>query len=294
MRDMCIKSHEVCMKSMSDDHKLMDSEEVDEAYETYDSESDIVRDDSDMVLTGVRCCICVETFHESIDLLRNHCMLKHSIELYEDPKENQCIVCGVQYELMEELSNHVSIFNPIGSEEMTHEMEKPPLEIRTPKYKRNKRTFRGKYKPGLAYKCHICQKNIRGYESHLKTEHPNNPIEFKCHVCPRSYSVMNSLISHMHNVHCDTLKFRCDLCDKIFARNSLMKQHRETAHFNVRKFECDRCHLKFARKQHLSVHAKTHLRQKSLKCKVCNVEFKGQPELNEHLFRHVYGDMQLL
>lgn len=283
LRDMCIKSHEVCLKSMSND----DNKSEDEAYvtETYDSDPDIIKDVSEVILTGARCCICAENF-ESIDLLRNHCLLKHSIELYENPKGAQCMVCGIQYETLEQLTNHISIFNPI------HESvpaEKPSLEIRTPKYKRNKRTFRGKYKPGLAYKCHICKRNIRGYESHLKTEHPNDPIEFKCHVCPRSYSVMNSLISHMHNVHCDAHKFRCDICDKVFARNALMLQHRETTHFNVRKFECDFCHLKFARKQHLSVHAKTHLKHKVLKCKVCNIEFTGQPELDEHLFQHVYG-----
>lgn len=283
---MCIKSHEVCLKSMTtDSNKCMDFEE-DEAYvtETYDSESDIV--------TKARCCICGEMF-DSIDLLRNHCLQTYSIELYEEPQENQCVVCGVQYELTENLFNHISIFNYNELEEQTQEtvQEKPSLEIRFPKYKRNKKTFKDKYKPGLVYKCHICNKNIRGYVSHLKKEHPNDPIEFKCHVCSRSYSVMNSLISHMHNVHCNPLKFRCDICDKAFARNVLMTQHRETVHFNVKKFECDLCHCKFTRKQHLLVHAKAHLKQKSVKCKLCNIEFEGKPELDEHLFKHVYGEI---
>lgn len=275
---MCIKSHEVCVKSMN---KFVDSE-VDEAYitETYDSESDTV--------TGARCCICSETF-ESMDLLRSHCLMSYSTALYEDPQENQCVVCGVQYELSEHLVNHISIFNQHETEERNH-LESQTLELRLPKYRRNKKSFRGKYKPGIAYKCHICHKNIRGYVSHLKREHPNDPTEFRCHVCLRSDSVMNSLISHMHNVHCNPHKFKCDICDKVFARNVLMEQHRETVHFNVKNFECDLCHLKFARKQHLAVHAKVHLKQKLLKCKLCNIEFKEQPELDEHLFKHVYSE----
>lgn len=293
LRDMCIRSHQDCLKTMINDENVKIMMEEDEAYvtETYDSESDVMRDISETTPIVVsRCCICGEMY-ETIELLRNHCLLTHTIELYEEPKKNQCVVCGVEYEKIEQLSSHVSIFTPNIETQSSEITSGTLVEQRQIKYRRNKHKYRGKYKPGLVYKCHVCNKSIRGYASHLKTEHPEEVEEYKCHICTRSYSLMNSLISHMHNVHCDVQKFRCDICDKIFPRNALMIQHKETAHFNMRKFECDMCHMKFARKQHLAVHAKTHIKREDRmkKCKVCGKEFKGQIELNDHIFKHIYS-----
>uniref|UniRef100_A0A336MBF2 CSON014662 protein n=1 Tax=Culicoides sonorensis TaxID=179676 RepID=A0A336MBF2_CULSO len=309
LRDMCLKSQAVCMKAFENEAicKLLD-EDSDEAYITEaceDSESDGF---SESILFGsfdkektARCCICGETF-ELLELMRAHCLTTHTIDLYDDPKVNQCMVCGIVYDDTNLLQTHLSVFNPVDQSKITEPVV-PPQENPVPEpknlpevvfvEKKNsnpKRISKKKYKPGLAYQCHICKVYIRGYRSHMEREHPTEKLEFKCYVCARSYQFMNSLTSHMHNIHCGGKRFTCNICHKVFARNSLMIQHREVTHYNIKKFECSVCHMKFSRKQHMLNHEKTHS-DSYFNCKLCRAIFDKENDLSDHIFKHIHGDI---
>ena len=69
-------------------------------------------------------------------------------------------------------------------------------------------------------------------------------------------------------------------CDKLI-RSSNKGQHMKT-HTDDR-FECDICHSSLATKNGLRAHFNLHFPKKELKCKICNMTYRSESSLSQHV-----------
>ena len=105
-------------------------------------------------------------------------------------------------------------------------------------------------------------------------------------VCKKWFAKKSSLKYHENSAH-NKLKttFKCILCSKVFSHKSNLKIHIKIVHEKV-KVECENCSKTFASKSNLKVHSKLHMKIKSsesLKCILCDKEFRHRWNLNSHL-----------
>lgn len=213
-----------------------------------------------------KCPICLTKFQEK-SVLQSHFSCNETgcfqILLGEDEILEHMLTVHKTEHHFHPGNDHIEDHNPEQSTDGNlKSIENKTLQRRYLNYKKwyPEGKYKRSYLPGFVYICHICQEEVRGYKTHMKTIHPEHPLEFKCHLCEKSYRLMNSLTSHFHNAHSDIKKkYTCDLCNKSFPRNAILEQHRLAIHFNIRNFECNICKMCFVRKSNLKAHLKTHL-----------------------------------
>ena len=77
--------------------------------------------------------------------------------------------------------------------------------------------------------------------------------------------------------------FRCDVCGGNFNRKVKLDHHIKLHHLSIKDFQCNLCQKKFGYKHVLSLHLRSHTKEKAFECKICPKKFKHQASLNKHI-----------
>lgn len=93
--------------------------------------------------------------------------------------------------------------------------------------------------------------------------------KFPCEVCGVVLSSSYNLRIHLET-KCSTIKnFDCGVCSSKFLTQHSLKTHVNSLHFGEKKFLCSFCTSKFLSKGQLKVHERSHTKEKSFVCQVC-------------------------
>lgn len=160
----------------------------------------------------------------------------------------KCHNCTEEFETMQYLNEHLA---------HEHSYTKPVKVSKTPKQTPDE----------VRYVCHRCNTHVKRLPHHMRTVHPNDPLEFKCKYCEKICNKISTLQSHMHDQH--RAAQVCDECGASFKRKSRLIDHKASIHLKIKEFICDYCNAKFARRCGLVCHIRSHTGVKPFKCKYC-------------------------
>lgn len=133
--------------------------------------------------------------------------------------------------------------------------------------------------------CNICGKSFKSKDNLNRHVTKHSGIrDFKCMFCPREFYFQRELNAHFKHQHFEVKKFVCSICDADFTTNASLKKHIALIHMEEdRKFECDSCKLSFKTKGTLSIHQRTHTKEKPFKCQKCLSAFSQKSILQRHM-----------
>ncbi|XP_072045466.1 uncharacterized protein [Amphiura filiformis] len=168
--------------------------------------------------------------------------------------------------------------------------------------------------------CKLCGthlESVRGYQNHMEThENEQKGVSFPCKTCGKVFYHKYPLTQHekIHNPG-----FICDLCGKASPTKILFELHKNVKHTKEKKFTCSECPKVYYSKKGLLLHisfkhgklsevvachicgkmvkkfsinnhlATVHNEDDSVKCPICNKEFKHQRYLDDHT-KEVHGN----
>ena len=118
--------------------------------------------------------------------------------------------------------------------------------------------------------CVDCQHFYKtaSYSKHMER---HNSMYFNCKVCKKSFTSLQSLISHMKIHGSKELKkkeFSCGQCKRKFRQKCSFQLH-ISKHANSNLFYCSKCH-RFYKTAIYSEHMKQHNTRREYRCDVCN------------------------
>lgn len=104
-----------------------------------------------------------------------------------------------------------------------------------------------------------------------------------CQKCNFYFANNESLIEHLNRIHPKTMT-QCRICLMHFPNSHIMKDHMRQSHNDKNEnndtlFRCKVCNLGFDQQSELNVHLCLHSTQKDFKCDICNNSFKSQKQL---------------
>ncbi|XP_064466176.1 zinc finger protein 14-like [Ornithodoros turicata] len=141
------------------------------------------------------------------------------------------------------------------------------------------------------------------YEQHMQTHSKDLPYE--CVTCKKRFALTRSLNLHRltHDKH-RTPHFRayngnrnwdyfCDLCKIYFKYGSSLVAHRVCTHGNGPQTDCPYCDKKFNSKLTLSMHIRTHTKERPMRCTECGKTFRVWNSLKRHVITNHTKDYKL-
>lgn len=142
------------------------------------------------------------------------------------------------------------------------------------------------------YRCDICEKCYRGRKKlriHIETVHYGK--SFKCVSCSKVFGSEQVLSKHNKLFHAISTKiWNCDLCDKVFTSYCQFWEHTYRSHANTMPYIFCKCKKRFKSQKsfeqhwieyHQDINLKIH--SKSFQCEVCEIAYKSNKALDEHL-----------
>ena len=90
--------------------------------------------------------------------------------------------------------------------------------------------------------CHICHKEYRDLQHHIKYTHDQDK-QFECFHCEKKFQAKQILTNHIQSVHLDQHKRKCPLCAKDISLNNFTR-HIKEGHNKVKKL-CPHCDKEF-------------------------------------------------
>lgn len=131
------------------------------------------------------------------------------------------------------------------------------------------------------YMCHICGKafyRIDGLKKHLNCYH-NNIKAYRCDICNKD--LKGHLGQHM-KMHLNTKPHGCAHCGSRFAQRSQLTVH-QRIHSGEKPYRCEVCWKAFAYSTTLKLHKRCHTGEKPFKCLLCDASFIQLPHLKKHM-----------
>ncbi|CAN7991523.1 unnamed protein product [Ixodes hexagonus] len=141
------------------------------------------------------------------------------------------------------------------------------------------------------------------YEQHMQAHSKDLPYE--CVVCKKRFALTRSLNLHRlsHDKH-KTPRFRayngnrnwdyyCELCKVYYKYGSSLVAHRVCVHGNGPQTTCPFCDKKFNSRLTLSMHIRTHTRERPMRCSYCGKTFRVWNSLKRHVVTNHTKDFKL-
>ncbi|XP_076438944.1 uncharacterized protein LOC143277880 [Babylonia areolata] len=217
-----------------------------------------------------KCDICDKAY------VCSNYLTKHKRRAHSDPKYT-CDVCGKTCYFANELKNH----KLIHSDEKPFTCEVCSKSFHTLIRLKNHKRIHSDEKP---FSCHLCDKVYSSagvLNSHNRRVHSGK--SFTCEVCSKTFKHCDSLKDHM-NVHLQLKNFVCEECGKDFYSSNSLNTHKRLKHMDIEKqFVCNVCGKSFPFQSYLREHEKTHTKEKTLVCELCNKAVKYK--LSRHMKR---------
>ena len=143
--------------------------------------------------------------------------------------------------------------------------------------------YRQKHRqPAQRIPCPICKKAIRE-DTLKKHELTHTGIKpFKCVECDKSYTLKDTLLSHIKSVHDETQDIKCPTCEKIFRGKQKLDAHLKS--HNLEILSCNKCDFKGKYlKEHLqSIHSEKRRKVELATCEFCQ-KVLTKSNINVHL-----------
>ena len=106
-----------------------------------------------------------------------------------------------------------------------------------------------------------------------------------CKLCSKTFPYISKLTEHMR-FHNKEKLFNCSICEKSFFTQSNVNKHIKEIHQKIKpvaKHACSLCSKTFTYNSRLVDHMRTHLKEKSVSCYLCEKKFYSQSNVNKHI-----------
>jgi KRAB domain-containing zinc finger protein len=255
----------------------METEDSDKTYNLEQPPSD-----EKQQLSGTSSCItnCKSLKKKVISKCKKSTVKPQEITVMP-PKVYKCEVCGIEFDKARKRRNHLrkhSDKRPFSCMECGKSF-KTKMNLRSHNVNRHGYTS--------DFVCSHCGKAFavrQALENHERTHTGEKP--FVCDICPRSFTSKNSL--YMHRSEHFANEFKCRVCGEIFIKRSLLYNHIRGKHEPLKKkCICMYCGAGFIGNLALTLHIRTHTKEKPYICDLCEKGFPSKDQLNLHVRRHL-------
>lgn len=141
------------------------------------------------------------------------------------------------------------------------------------------------YKIFRNFQCDICN---RSFPTHLQIEtHYSSHINSKCYACKKCGKVFLTLASRAsHHLSHRQEPLFCDICAEVFEERKHLTIHRRT-HLKQKVYICNVCTKGFVSNYEMNQHHRIHFNVRDYKCLICGKSFKTRPALRKHSKNHL-------
>nr|XP_013101489.1 unnamed protein product [Stomoxys calcitrans] len=140
-----------------------------------------------------------------------------------------------------------------------------------------------------ALKAKIALKlNLNSLKKYLQSIHSFYQKEKKNHMSGTEFTLPSSEISHkdMEFLSAHVGPFQCPYCDVEIKCPFSLKIHKFSSHGGCIPFNCSLCRKQFRTSNLYIYHAKWHMNDLTIECKLCNKKFINASELKTHMVSH--------
>ncbi|KAG7298333.1 hypothetical protein JYU34_017935 [Plutella xylostella] len=117
---------------------------------------------------------------------------------------------------------------------------------------------------------------------HLAKHHGKKVV--KCPKCPEKFVSTYLRQKHLINIH--NSGSSCSHCGRMFTCNSLMREHVRRTHLKEKTVECQVCNMKFFDNFMLRMHMVRHAGDRNFHCDKCGKKFLWKKNLRNHMTTH--------
>lgn len=184
---------------------------------------------------------------------KEHCSFKYS-----------CVICNMQFTVVEALRTHVSVQHNGGTTARTCFLKCPHC-YKEVKYARNlQKHINFKHNPQKCATCEFVTQTVNKLEKHVKIVHLNEPV--KCSSCDFESKSPEMLTKHVMNRH--TKNHLCRYCSYKTNNKHALWRH-EFTHSDVADYKCDKCEFKTKTPHSLKTHSLYHSESPNYVCDRC-------------------------
>ncbi|CAG9803055.1 unnamed protein product [Chironomus riparius] len=132
----------------------------------------------------------------------------------------------------------------------------------------------------ICSQCGISLSSLYNLKIHTETRCSTEKNHI-CDICESKFLTIHSLKTHIKSIHQESNKFVCSHCGKSFASKGQLTVH-ERSHNKEKPFICEICNKAFSHRETLVTHSTVHTKIKPYACENCNQTFSCVGNLIKH------------